>query len=150
MKKVKTFFQKKENVKRNWHLVDLKGEILGRMATKIAFLLMGKGKVVYSPSVDVGDCVVAINASEVKVTGKKEKKKIYYRHSGYPGGFRELTYEQLKAKDPRKVIKEAILGMLPKNKLRSKRLARLKIFVDGRHPYEKILKSQISKLMMKK
>ena len=132
----KTTVTKGNLITRNWHLVDLAGQSWGRTATKIAPLLIGKHKVDYSTHRDTGDYVVAINASKIKITGKKLVQKIYYHHSGYTGNLRELTLKQLLEKDPRKVIYLAVRGMLPKNKLRSKRLTRLKIFVDDQHTYQ--------------
>lgn len=131
-----TYSTRLSDVKRDWHLFDAKGQILGRLSTKIAALLIGKNKPYYTPHLDCGDWVVVINAKDVKVTGKKRKEKIYYRHSGYPGGLKSLTFEQMMAKDPRKVIFQAVSGMLPKNKLREKRLKRLRVFLGKEHPYE--------------
>ena len=131
-----TYITKAKDIKRAWHLIDLQGQVLGRQATKISELLMGKGKVYYSSNLDCGDFVVATNAALVKVTGRKEKLKTYYRHSGYPGGFKAVTFQEQMAKDPKKIITWAVTNMLPKNKLRDKRLARLKIFVDSEHTYQ--------------
>jgi len=137
---MRTKSTKKSEIKRNWHLIDAKDQILGRLSTKIASLLMGKHKPYYVSHLDCGDYVVVVNAADVQVSGRKRKQKMYYRHSGYPGGFKEISFEQQMAKDPRKVIHHAVAGMLPKNKLRDQRLARLKIFVDEKHPYEDKLK----------
>lgn len=131
-----TYSTKKSDVKRNWHLIDLKGKVLGRVASQIAQLLQGKKKAYYTPHLDCGDFVVATNALKIKFTGKKEDKKIYYRHSGYPGGLKSLTLRQMMSKNPRKVIELAVKNMLPKNKLRQPRLRRLKVFVDDKHKYE--------------
>lgn len=136
----KTKVTKASEIKRSWHLVNAKGKILGRLASQIAKILMGKNKPYYSPHLDSGDFVVVINAAEVEISGRKRKQKLYRRHSGYPGGFRELTFTQLMKRDPRKVVRQAVGGMLPKNKLRDKRLARLKIFTDDQHPYQDKLK----------
>lgn len=122
-------------IKRSWHLIDAKGETLGRLATKIAKLLMGKDKPYFVRYLDCGDWVVVVNASDVKVTGKKVNQKLYYRHSGYPGGFREITFKKQMERDSTKVIKHAVSGMLPKNKLRKRMLARLRIYADKSHPY---------------
>src|SRR5690554_2488811 len=113
----RTYQPKKKDITRKWHLIDAKGEVLGRMASNIANLLIGKQKVNYAPHFDMGDYVVVTNANSIRVTGKKMKQKIYYRHSGYPGGFRELSLEQQMEKDPRKVIELAVKRMLPKNRL---------------------------------
>lgn len=129
------------DIKREWHIIDLKGQVLGRIATDIASKLIGKHKVAFSPNLDNGDYVVCINAKEVKVTGGKEQKKLYQSHSMHPGGFKEINFADLMEKDPREVIVHAVKGMLPKNKLRDQRLKRLKVFVDANHPYEQ----QVSK-----
>lgn len=120
---------------RQWHLINLKDQTLGRVSTTIAELLIGKSKVNRSPNLDMGDFVVAINAAKIKVTGKKLADKKYRRHSGYPGGFREETLGEMLERDPRKVIEKAVKGMLPKNKLQAPRLTRLKVFKDDRHHY---------------
>lgn len=124
-----------KEIKRNWHLIDLSGQTLGRVSTTIAELLIGKGKVNRAPNLDMGDFVVAINSGKIVVTGKKLTDKKYRRHSGYPGGFREETLGELMEKDSRKVIEKSVKGMLPKNKLQDPRLARLKVFKDDKHPY---------------
>ncbi len=120
----------------NWHLIDLSGKTLGRISTEIATILMGKQKPTYTPNVDDGDFVVAINAAQVKFTGKKLDQKMYYRHSGFPGGFRETSLSRQMEKDPRKVIEASVNNMLPKNKLRDIRMRRLKVFATGEHPYK--------------
>lgn len=130
--------------KRNWHLIDLSGQTLGRVSTKIAGLLIGKGKVNQVSNLDQGDFVVAINSKDIQVTGKKLSDKKYRRHSGYPGGFREETLGELMAKDSRRVIEKSVKGMLPKNKLQAPRLSRLKVFKDDRHPYASQLPSHKS------
>lgn len=132
---MKTTTLKFSDVKHNWHLVDIDGQILGRVAVQIAKLLTGKGKVLTGDHLDNGDFVVAINASKFKVTGKKMADKVYYSHSGFPGGFKEITLAQLAEKDARKVIEKAVKGMLPKDKLQQTRLRRLKLFLDDVHPY---------------
>lgn len=138
--KTKTSVTKGNVIARNWHLIDLKDQTLGRICVKIANILMGKDKVDFSPNRDAGDYVVAINAKEIHVTGKKMTDKIYYHHTGYAGHLRELTLAQLMAKDPREVIVHGVKGMLPKNKLRDRRLTRLKIFVDANHSYNDKIK----------
>lgn len=132
---MKTTTLKPTDIKRNWHLIDLDGQILGRAAVKIATLLMGKGKALSGAHLDQGDYVVAINTKKIKVTGKKLTDKKYYSHSGFPGGLKEISLEQLLAKDSRKVIEKAVKGMLPKNKHQQDRQRRLKLFVDDKHPY---------------
>ncbi len=128
-------------IKRKWHLIDGKDQVLGRLATKISQLLIGKNKNYYTPHLDCGDWVVVVNAGQIRVTGKKEDQKFYYWHTNYPGGFRKLTFKQLFAKNPAKVVYWAVKGMLPKNKLRAKRLSRLKIFIDEKHKYENKFKN---------
>ena len=139
---MKTYSVKKREITRGWHLVDAKEQILGRLATKIANLLMGKNKPYFVSHLDCGDYVVVVNASKVRVSGRKTQQKKYYHYSGYPGGLKETTFSQQIAKDPRKVIWHAVAGMLPKNKLRDKRLARLKIFAAEEHPYKDKFKIQ--------
>ncbi len=136
----KTYQPKKAEVKRDWHLVDAKNAILGRLASEVATKLMGKHKPTYSTHMDMGDYVVVINAKDVHVTGKKKNQKVYYSHSGYPGGFKEVKYSKLIKEQPEKVIERAVKGMLPKNRLQSKRLRRMKVFANGKHPYEDKLK----------
>lgn len=126
---------KGNEVKREWHLIDLKGKVLGRVCTEIAKLLQGKHKVNYVPYLDMGDYVVAINAKYVKVTGRKEREKVYTRYSGYPGGLKKETFGELMQRNPAKIIEHAVSGMLPKNKHRKRRLKRLFVFPDDKHPY---------------
>jgi len=139
---MKTYQPGKNDIKREWHLVDVKGEILGRIASKIATKLIGKEKVNYSRHIDSGDYVIVINAKEVKVTGKKEKGKIYRSHSGYPGGLKEIRYDKLISEHPTRVIELAVKGMLPDNRLKDKRMSRLKIFAGDKHPYEDKIKKK--------
>jgi large subunit ribosomal protein L13 len=126
----------KNQPERKWYLVDAKSQVLGRLASKIATLLMGKNKVNFSFHDDVGDYVVVINSDKLRVTGKKKRDKVYYRHTGYPGGLKEATLGELLSKDSRKVIRFAVSGMLPKNKLRKQRLKRLKVYHSVTHPYQ--------------
>lgn len=135
MKSDVTIFKKIEEKERKWYLIDAKDKILGRLASRIALLLMGKRKPIYSPHIDVGDYVVVVNAEKVKVTGNKEKKKIYYRHSFYPGGIKQITFEEMKNKKPENIIYLAVKRMLPKNKLGRKMLKRLKIYAGENHPH---------------
>lgn len=123
--------EKKEKLK--YHLVDAKGEILGRLATKIAKVLSGKNEVNFAPNVGGKDWVVVINSDGVRLSGEKAKKKIYWHHSGYPGGISSLTFAEMMEKDSRKVIEKAVKGMLPKNKLSEKAMTRLLIYKDGEH-----------------
>lgn len=133
---MKTRPTKASQIKREWHLVDARGKVLGRLASQIAHLLQGKNKPTFAPYLDMGDYVVVINAKDVVVTGKKRQQKTYFRHSGYPGGLKEETFAQLIERDPAEVINRAVSGMLPKNKLRDKRKTRLRVFADQSHPYK--------------
>lgn len=133
---MKTRTLKAKDIKRSWHLIDVKGQVLGRVATKISRLLIGKNKVYYVSHLDCGDYVVIINVAQVEVTGRKEKQKKYYRHSGYPGGFKMETLAQLRARKPEEIIKKAVWNMLPKNKLRKQRMKRLYIYAGEEHPYK--------------
>jgi large subunit ribosomal protein L13 len=133
---------KQDEVVRAWHIIDLDSKILGRSATQIAGLLMGKAKPKFVRNLDCGDYVVVVNAEKVRVTGKKEEQKSYYRYSGYPGG---LTIEQLRdlrERRPEEIIMRAVKGMLPQNKLRDRMLRRLKVFVGPTHTYEEKLKGK--------
>ena len=129
-------------IERKWHLIDVKDQILGRVSTKIARHLTGKDKVEYVPHQDVGDHVVVINAKEVGVTGKKEKQKTYYRHSGHPGGLRAETLGDLRERRPKEIIRRAVKGMLPKNKLQKSMLRRLHIFAEGEHDFKDKFKTK--------
>lgn len=124
---MKTTHISSKQIVRKHHTIDASNQILGRLASDAAGLLIGKHKVNYSPHLDMGDFVEIANASEVKVTGKKEEQKVYYKHSGYPGGLKEVSYSKLKEEQPEKIIEHAVKGMLPKNRLQSKRMARLKV-----------------------
>jgi large subunit ribosomal protein L13 len=139
---MKTVQIKPAEVRREWHLIDAKGKILGQISTQIATFLSGKHKVSYTPHVDSGDFVVLINAKDVEVTGNKRADKMYYSHSLIPGGFKGASFEKVMEKDPRKIIEHAVAGMLPKNKMRDPRMARLKIFVDSEHTYSDKFKKQ--------
>ncbi|KKW11230.1 MAG: 50S ribosomal protein L13, large subunit ribosomal protein L13 [Microgenomates group bacterium GW2011_GWC1_49_7] len=122
-------------VKREWHLIDLKGKVLGRIASDIAVLLMGKAKSNFVRNLDMGDFVVVINAKDFKVTGNKEKLKKYYRHSGYPGGLKTETLGDLRQRKPENVIIHAVSGMLPQNRLKDKMLSRLHVFEEEVHTF---------------
>src|SRR5438128_11039090 len=125
---MKTYFATNENTNHKWYLVDASGKVLGRLATQIAKYLRGKHKPEYTPHADAGDYIVVINASQIKVTGNKELEKVYYSHSGYPGGLKETTFEKLQAKDPTRIIELAVKGMLPKNPLGRAMLRKLKVY----------------------
>ncbi len=132
---------KAKDIKRQWHLIDVDGKTLGRISTEIAGLLMGKGKPYFVRNLDCGDFVVIINSKKVKVTGNKESKKVYYRHSGYPGGFKQESLGELRARKSNDIIKHAVSGMLPQNRLRDEMLNRLKVFEGGEHMYQDKFKS---------
>lgn len=131
-----TFTVKKEEIQKKWYLIDAQGKVLGRLATRIAEILMGKDKPVYSPHIDVGDHVIVINADKVTVTGKKEREKVYYQHSQYPGGLKTQTYRELKQNNPERIIAHAVKGMLPNNKLRDLRMKKLKIYRGNKHDHQ--------------
>jgi len=133
---MKTYVQKPADVKRQWVLVDVKGRILGQVVTEIAQLLLGKNKPTFTPNVDGGDYVVVINAKEVMVTSNKPEKKMYYNHSGLPGGIKGQSFAELIEKRPNEVIERAVYNMLPKNKLRADRMARLKVYADADHKHQ--------------
>ena len=132
---MKTYSQKSSEIKREWYLIDAKSLPLGKLAVVIADKLMGKSKVTYTPHIDNGDYVVVINAKDLVVTGNKMTDKMYHRHSGFPGGLTSLKLEEVVEKDPSYAIKEAVKGMLPKNKLAADRLARLRIFSGSEHTH---------------
>jgi large subunit ribosomal protein L13 len=137
---MKTYQPKAKDINRDWHLFDAKGQVLGRMASEIARLLMGKHKVKYANHLDMGDNVVVINAKSVELTGRKMQDKKYYRHSGYPGGLKEEKFPDLIKKHPEKVIERAVSGMLPKNRLHDPRMRRLRVFADDNHRYQNMFK----------
>lgn len=136
---------KLSDIKRNWHIIDVKDKILGRVATQIAEVLIWKTKPYFVPYLDCGDFVVVTNAVNVQVTGKKNSQKIYMQYSGYPWGLKRKTYQQVLQENPTRIIKEAVSGMLPNNKLRDSMLKRLYIFAYDKHPYEDKLKIQNAK-----
>jgi large subunit ribosomal protein L13 len=121
---------------RQWYVIDARGKILGRMATQIANVLRGKHKPVYTPNQDAGDFVVVVNAREIKLTGAKLSQKIYYRHSEYPGGMRERTAAQMLEEKPEELVKLAVKGMLPKNRLSRKLVTKLKVYAGAEHPHD--------------
>jgi len=133
---MKTYQPKEKDVKRNWHLVDAKGKVLGRLSSEIAKLLTGKHKANYSSHMDMGDNVVVINAKGIVLTGRKASQKLYIRHSGYPGGFKEIKFAKMIDEQPEKVIELAVSGMLPDNRLKKSRIVRLKVFAGSENPYK--------------
>jgi len=130
-----TQIAKKSEIKRSWFVVDLEDKVLGRAATEIARILRGKHKPVYSPSVDTGDFVVVLNADKVKLTGNKMADKLYHRHTGFPGGLRTTNAEKLLVNKPEELIKKAVKGMLPKNKLGRQMFKKLKVYAGADHPH---------------
>ena len=133
---MKTYTAKKGEIAREWYLVDAEGQTLGRLATHIADTLRGKGKPQYTPHVDTGDFVVVINAEKIQVTGNKLDQKRYYRHSGYPGGLRSRTLREQLDRRPTEVLRTAVKGMLPKNRLARQQITKLKIYAGPEHPHE--------------
>ena len=132
---MKTYSQKASEVQRDWYVVDAADQTLGRMATQIATLLRGKHKPTFSPNLDGGDFVVVVNAEKISVTGNKRADKKYYRHSGYPGGIKERTLGQMLERRPEEVIRHAVKGMLPRNRLARKQLTKLKVYAGADHPH---------------
>jgi len=132
---MKTYIAKDKDIKKIWYIVDAKDKVLGRLATRVASILIGKDKVIYSPHQDVGDEVIVINASKVKVTGKKLLQKEYKSYSAYPGGLRIEHLETVLSKRPEYVIRHAVHGMLPKSKLGAKLLKKLRVYADDKHPH---------------
>lgn len=130
----KTYVTKKTDVKRSWYIVDASDKVLGRVAARVAYILRGKHKAIFSKSVDTGDCVVVINAAKVKITGRKADQKIYHRHSGYPGGEREVVYKKMQAARPVTVIKLAVKRMLPSGPLANQVLRKLRVYADDKYP----------------
>ncbi len=133
---MKTYSLKKEEVQRNWFVVDATDRVLGRVATKIADKIRGKDKPTFTPHTDGGDYVIVINAEKIKVTGSKFDNKMYYRHSLYPGGLKSQTFKELNEKNPKRIIEEAVKGMLPKNKLGKSMIKKLKVFRGPNHDHE--------------
>ncbi len=132
---MKTWNAKPGEVDRRWHLVDAEGQTLGRLATRIATTLRGKDKPAYTPHVDTGDFVVVVNAEKIAVTGKKLDEKLYYRHSGYPGGLRSRSLREQLERQPTEVLRKAVKGMLPRNRLSRQQLTKLKIYAGPEHPH---------------
>jgi len=133
---MKTFVAKEHEVEKKWHLIDARDRILGRLASKIAILLRGKHKPIFTPHMDAGDYVVVVNADKVALTGDKLEKKIYYRHSGYVGGLKEIPAKEMLLRRPENLIKLAVKGMLPKNSLGRRQLTKLKIYAGPDHPHQ--------------
>ena len=132
---MKTRSLKKSEIRKNWWIVDARGAVLGRLASEVAQILRGKHKVDFTPHLDMGDCVVVVNAEKIEVTGNKEKDKKYFSHTGYPGGGKETSLEDLRQSKPEAIIQKAVKGMLPHNKLGRSVLAYLKVYVGSEHPH---------------
>ena len=132
---MKTYSAKASDIKREWYLIDASDKILGKLATEVATLLLGKHKPTYSPNLDTGDFVVVINATKIRVTGNKMKQKVYYRHSGYAGGLKSISLEKMMQTHPTRVIEYAVKGMLPHNRLGAKMLKKLKVYAGETHPH---------------
>ncbi len=132
---MKTYSAKPLEVERKWYIVDAEGKTLGRLATVVANILRGKHKPQYTPNVDTGDFVIVINAEKIQVSGKKETDKIYYHHTGYPGGLKSISFKALMEKDPTKAIEKAVKGMLPHNTLGAKQFTKLNVYAGSEHPH---------------
>ena len=132
---MKTYSAKAEEIARGWFLVDAQGKVLGRLATQIAARLRGKHKPEFTPHVDTGDFIVVVNAAKIRVTGRKAERKTYYRHTGYPGGIRTTSFEDLQAKHPTRALEHAVKGMLPKGPLGYAMFRKLKVYADDKHPH---------------
>ncbi len=133
---IKTYIPKKEDIKRQWYLVDAKDKILGRFASKVAAVLRGKHKPIFTPHLDTGDAVIVINAAKLRLSGRKAKQKVYRRYSGYPGGLREVSFEEMFKNRPTTVVELAVRRMLPKGPLGSDMLKKLKIYADDKHNHQ--------------
>jgi large subunit ribosomal protein L13 len=133
---VRTFSPKGNDITRQWHVVDASGVVLGRLASQVAVLLRGKHKPIFAPHVDTGDFVIIINADKVELSGNKLERKMAYRHSGYPGGLRSVSYGELMEKHPERAVEKAVKGMLPKNSLGRKTLSKLKVYAGPDHPHQ--------------
>jgi large subunit ribosomal protein L13 len=132
---MKSYMARPLEVERKWYVVDAEGKHLGRLATEIVRVLRGKNKPQYTPHVDVGDFVVVVNADKVAVTGRKAEQRVYRRHSGYPGGMKETSYEQMLARKPTEILRKAVYGMMPKTRLARKQFKKLKIYAGPEHPH---------------
>ncbi len=133
---MKTISAREQDIRRDWYVIDAQGQTLGRLATRVATILRGKHKPIYTPHVDCGDYVIIVNAEKIHVTGQKLTQKKYYRHSGYPGGLKEITLRDQLQKFPGRVIESAVRGMLPKNRLGRRMFKKLKIYAGPNHPHE--------------
>ncbi len=133
---MKSYMARPTQVERKWHIVDAKGQTLGRLASQIARVLRGKNKPQYTPHIDTGDFVVVVNTEKVVVTGRKAEQKVYRRHTGYPGGLRETSYEVMMERKPTEVLRKAVKGMMPRTRLGRKQFTKLKLYAGPEHPHE--------------
>ena len=133
---MKTTALRTQDIEQKWYLLDCSGKRLGRLSVQVANILRGKNKPEYTPNSDVGDFVVLVNAKNIEVTGNKSENKIYFRHTGYPGGIKQISFKDQLEKDPEKIIRDAVKGMLPKNKLNRQIIKKLKVYNDETHPHE--------------
>lgn len=133
---MKTTAVRTQDIEQKWYIMDCSGKTLGRLSVQVANILRGKNKPEYTPNADIGDFVVLVNAKDIKVTGKKTEDKIYYRHSGYPGGIKQISFKDQLDKDPEKIIRDSVKGMLPKNRLNRQIIKKLKVYSDENHPHE--------------
>ncbi len=133
---MKSFMAKAAEVDRKWYVIDATDKVLGRLASEVASILKGKKKPIYTPHVDTGDFVIVINADKIKLTGNKWNQKIHVRHTGYPGGRKEVVYSQLRDKHPERIVEYAVKGMLPKNRLGRKMYTKLKVYAGEEHPHQ--------------
>jgi len=132
---VKTYHQKASEIQRDWYVVDATNEVLGRLSSQIATLLRGKHKPTYTPSNDGGDFVIVVNCEKIRIMGRKAEQKVYYRHTGYPGGLKATPYKLMLAKNPERILRTAVKGMLPKNRLGRRLLGKLRIYTGPNHPH---------------
>ncbi|MGB3632997.1 MAG: 50S ribosomal protein L13 [Rubrobacteraceae bacterium] len=133
---MKSYMARPQEVERKWHVIDAEDKTLGRLASEIARILRGKNKPQYTPHIDTGDFVVVVNADRVKVSGRKAEQKLYRRHTGYPGGLRETSYEQMMDRKPTEILRKAVWGMIPKTRLGRQQFKKLKIYAGPEHPHE--------------
>lgn len=147
---MKTYSVKAADIKREWHLIDASDKVLGRLATQVASLLMGKHKPLFSRNMDIGDFVVVTNADKIRFTGNKAEQKVYYRHSGYPAGLKSVTLEEMMQTHPTRVIEYAVKGMLPQNRLRARMMKRLRVYTGDAHPHPVQTKATSNEVTAKK
>ena len=133
---MKSYMARPQQVERKWYVVDAEGQTLGRLASELARILRGKNKPQYTPHIDVGDFVVVVNADRINVSGRKAEQKVYRRHTGYPGGLRETSYEQMLDRKPTEILRKAVYGMMPKTRLARQQFKKLKIYAGSGHPHE--------------